>query len=160
LAALLARWDDGLAAGPGLLALAYTVSLTNGMQSPLDRGAPLVAVGLVAIVEFGAWSLELRDGGERSLFGRLPQLGLGFVVALASSALVLAVGSIRSGAGIALFVLGAAAAAGLVALIAHPVWATFRRGESERDEAGRAEGCRRADRRAVCGQEMCLLSPL
>jgi hypothetical protein len=119
LAALLATWDDGLAAGPGLLTLAYTVSLTEGQQ-PLDRGAPLVAVGLVALVELGAWSLELRDGGEQSLLGRLPQLGLVFTGSLAASALVLAVGSIRREAGIGLFVLGAAAAAALLALIARP----------------------------------------
>jgi hypothetical protein len=102
--------------------------LTNGTQ-PLDRGAPLVAVGLVGIVELGAWSLELRDGGERSLFGRLPQLGLVFVGALASSALVLVVGSFRGGAGIVLFLLGAAAAAALLAMIAPPARATFRRSE-------------------------------
>jgi hypothetical protein len=117
--ALLAAWDDGLVAGPAVLLVAYAVSLGNS-GTALDRGAPLVAVGLLAIVEFGSWSLELRDGAEEWPLARLPRLGVLLVAALGASALVLAVGGVRTDAGLALWALGAAAAIGLLILIARP----------------------------------------
>lgn len=119
LAALAAAWDDGLAAGPALLLVAYTLSLTSGRPT-LDYSAPLVAAGLFALIELGSWSLELRDGAEQRPAARMPTLALLLLLALAASGLVLAVGSLRAGAGIGLWVVGAAAAAGLLALIAAP----------------------------------------
>jgi hypothetical protein len=115
--ALLVPWEDGLVAGPALLLVAYALSIAAG---GLDPVAPLVAVGLIAIVEFGSWSLELRDGAEERPLARLPSLFLLFGGAFVSSALVLAGGSIQAGAGLALWALGAAAAIGLLTLIARP----------------------------------------
>jgi hypothetical protein len=119
LAALLAPWDDGLTVGAALLLLAYVLSLTDNAAA-LDRHAPLIAVGLLALVELGSWSLELRDGAEERPLARLPRLGLLFVAALAVTALVLGVGGIRPEAGLALWILGAAAGIGLFVVIARP----------------------------------------
>lgn len=119
LVALLAAWDDGLVAGAALLLVAYAVSFGDS-GTALDRGAPLVAVGLLAVVELGSWSLELRDGAEERPLARLPRLGLLVVGAAAASALMLAVGGVRTDAGLALWALGAAAAIGLLVLIAQP----------------------------------------
>jgi hypothetical protein len=119
LVALLAAWNDGLVAGPALLLVAYALSLAD-RGAAADRAAPLVAVGLLAAVEFGSWSLELRDGAEERPLARLPRLGLLLVGAGAASALVLTVGGVRTDAGLVLWALGAAAAIGLLVLIAQP----------------------------------------
>jgi hypothetical protein len=116
--ALVAAWDGGLVAGPALLLVAYALSVADGGEA-LDRAAPLVAVGLLGVVEFGSWSLELRDGAEERPLVRLPSVFVVFGAALAASAVVLAVGGIRTDAGLALWALGAAAAIGLLALITH-----------------------------------------
>jgi hypothetical protein len=115
LAALVAGWDDGLVAGAVLLLVAYAASV--GGESEFDRATPLVAAGLLGVVEFGSWSLELRDGAEERPVARVPSVLLLLGAALGSSALVLAVGALRIDAGLALWVLGAAAAVGLLALI-------------------------------------------
>jgi len=120
LAALLAVWDDGLTVGPVLLLLAYVLSLADG-DAALDRTAPVFGVGLLAVVEFGTWSLELRDGAEERPLARLPRLGVLLAAAAAVSTLVLAVSGLRIDAGLALWALGAAAAIGLFALIARPL---------------------------------------
>ena len=119
LAALLAAWDDGLTVGPVLLLLGYVLSLADG-DIELDRAAPLFGIGLLAVVELGAWSLELRDGAEERPLARLPRLAVLLVAAGAVSTLVLAVGSLPIEAGLALWALGAAAAIGLLALIGRP----------------------------------------
>jgi hypothetical protein len=116
LVALLAAWDDGLAAGPALLLVGYALSVGDG-GTGINRAAPLVAVGLLAVVEFGSWSLEVRDGAEERPLARLPSVLLLLGAALAASAIVLAVSGIRTDAGLALWVLGALAAIGLLALI-------------------------------------------
>jgi hypothetical protein len=117
--ALVAAWDGGLVAGPALLLVAYALSVADGGEA-LDRAAPLVGVGLVGVVEFGSWSLELRDGAEEQPLVRLPAVFLLLGAALAASTLVLAVGGVRPDAGLMLWVLGAGAAIGLLALIALP----------------------------------------
>jgi hypothetical protein len=119
LVALLVAWDDGLVVGPTMLLVAYALSLADRGEA-LDRAAPLVAVGLLAVVEFGSWSLELRDGAEERPLARLPSVFLLLLGAAAASTLVLTVGGIRIGGGLALWALGAAAAIGLLALIAVP----------------------------------------
>lgn len=119
LAGLLGAWEDGLAAGPAVLVLGYALSLAPG-HTPLDRGAPLVAVGLLAAVELGSWSLELRDGAEERPLAHLALVLALLAAAFAASLVVLAAGGLRTDAGIGLFVLGAAAALGLLALIARP----------------------------------------
>jgi hypothetical protein len=117
LAGLLAIWEDGLALGPAAIALGYALSLAPG-ETELDRGAPLVAAGLLSAVELGSWSLELRDGPEERPLGYLGRVVALLVAALAISLLVLSVGGVQANAGIALFALGAAAALGLFALLA------------------------------------------
>ena len=119
LAGLFALWEDGLALGPAAIALGYALSLAPGDAS-LDRGAPAVAVGLLAAVELGAWSLELRDGPEERPLAHLAVVLVVLVAAFAVSLVVLSVGGVRADAGIALFALGAAAALGLFALLAGP----------------------------------------
>jgi hypothetical protein len=117
LVALLSAWDAGLSLAPILLLLAYALSVGDD-SAAVDWRAPLVAVGLLGVVEFGSWSLELRDGAEERPLARLPFVLLLFGGALAASALVLGIGGIRPDAGLALWALGAAAAIGLLALIA------------------------------------------
>ena len=128
LAGLLAIWEDGLALGPAAIALGYALSLAPG-DVALDRGAPLVAVGLLAAIELGSWSLELRDGPEERLPRHVGLVLVLLVAAFASSLIVLSVGGLRADAGIALFAIGAAAALGLLALIASP-GELLRRGRS------------------------------
>ncbi|HEV8686855.1 MAG TPA: hypothetical protein VGQ84_06230 [Gaiellaceae bacterium] len=118
-AAVIVAWDGGLAAGPALLLLAYALSLADS-GTVLDRSAPLVAVALLAVVEFGSWSLEFRDGAEERPFARLPSIFALLVGGLVASTLVLTLGGVRIEAGLALWALGAAAAIGLLALISGP----------------------------------------
>jgi hypothetical protein len=118
LVAVVGAWDTGLVAGPVLLLVAY--ALAAGEGGPLDLAAPLVAVCLLGVVEFGSWSLELRDGAEERPLARLPAVFVLFGGALAASGLVLAVGELRTGAGLALWALGSVAAIGLFVLIARP----------------------------------------
>ena len=121
LAGLLALWDDGLALGPAAIALGYALSLAPD-DVALDRGAPLVAVSLLAAVELGSWSLELRDGPEERMGIHLVRVVVLLAAAFTVSLIVLAVGGIQANAGIALYAVGAAAALGLFALIAR--WKT------------------------------------
>lgn len=120
LAGLLGAWEDGLALGPTLIVVGYALSLAPGNAS-LDRGAPLVAVGLLATVELGSWSLELRDGPEARRLAHLGRIVLLLVGALAVSLLVLAAGSVLTQPGLPLFALGAIAAFGLFALLVSPI---------------------------------------
>jgi len=117
LAGLLALWEDGLALGPAAIALGYALSLAPG-DAALDRGAPLVAVGLLAAVDLGSWSIELRDGPEERLLRHAGLVVVLLVAAFAASIVMLSVGGLRADGGIALFAAGAAAALGLFALIA------------------------------------------
>jgi hypothetical protein len=116
LVALFAVWDNGLTYGPGLLVAGYALSLTDN-DVAVDWIAPLVALALLGVVEFGAWSLELRDGAEERPLARLPAVSVLLVGGLASSSLILAVGGVRVEGGIVFLTLGAAAALALLALI-------------------------------------------
>jgi hypothetical protein len=119
LAGLLALWEDGLVAGALLLLAAYTLSLVTSKQ-PLDRTAPLVAAALLAIVDLGSWSLELDDGAEERPLSHLPTLGLLSLAAAATAAAVLAVGTASLGGGLGFWLIGTAAAAALLTMIARP----------------------------------------
>lgn|GEM_PF-2293865 len=117
--ALLAFWEDGLWLGPAAIALGYALSLAP-RNVTLDHGAPAVAVGLLAAVELGSWSLELRDGPEERMLGRVGLVLVVLAAAFAVSIVVLSVGGVQADAGIALFAVGAAAALVLFALLAGP----------------------------------------
>lgn len=117
LAGLLALWEDGLALGAAAIVLGYALSLAPG-DVLLDRGAPLVAVGLLAAVELGSWSLELRDGPEQRPLAHFGVVLAVLAAAFAVSLVVLSVGGVRTNFGIAAFAVGAAAALGLFALLA------------------------------------------
>lgn len=119
LAGLLGLWEDGLAAGAALIGLAYALSLAPG-HAALDRGAPIVAVGLLAAVELGSWSLELRDGPEQRPLRHLGVVMVVLAAALATSLAVLSAAALHISTGISVFALGAAAALGLFLLIARP----------------------------------------
>lgn len=114
--ALLGFWDDGLVAGAALLLIAYAVSLSIGHR-PFDAVAPVVAAALVALLDLGSWSLELRERSESSTLHHLRTLLALAIGGFAAGAAVFAAGNTRAGGGIGLWLIGAAAAAGLLALI-------------------------------------------
>lgn len=116
-AGLLATWEDGLVAGPAALLVAYAISLTAGGPRSLSLSAPLVAAALLAVVDLSSWSLELREGSEQQPLAHLRTLTLLITAALASSLLVLITAGAAVGGGIAVLVLGAAAAFGLFGLL-------------------------------------------
>jgi hypothetical protein len=116
LVAVTAPWDDGLVAGAGLLLAAYTLSVADD-GGGVDRTAPLAAVGLLAVVELGSWSLEVRDGGEERPVARVPRVMLLLGAAAAASGLLLAVSSLDVDAGLAFWMVGALAAFALIALM-------------------------------------------
>ncbi|HET6642506.1 MAG TPA: hypothetical protein VFG93_04460 [Gaiellaceae bacterium] len=120
LVALLAVWDDGLVAGPALLLFSYTLSLADS-GAALDWAAPLVGAGLVAVVEFGSWSLELRDGAEEGSLRRLPAIVLLLAASTAAGAVVLAMGTMHPAGGPALWAVGALTAIGILVLIGRPL---------------------------------------
>lgn len=109
-------WEDGIAFGSAFLLVEYTVAVAS-RSSSFDRSAPLVATGLLALVDIASWSLELRDGAEERPFAHLRTLALLVLGALAASTLVLTIGATHAGGGLAIWLIGAAAALGLVALI-------------------------------------------
>lgn len=114
-AALIGLWEDGVVAGPALLLIAYVTALVVTHHS-LDPAAPILAAGLLVLVDVASWSLELRECRELSPLHRLRTLLPLTLAALALSAAVLAAGRLGSGGGIALWLLGAAAAVALFAL--------------------------------------------
>lgn len=116
LVALLWAWDDGVVGASALLLVGYALSLAGG--SPLDLGAPFVAAGLLGVVEFASWSLELRDGAEERTLGRLPAIAVLLFAALVASAVVLGAGRLQVDGGLGFWVVGAAGAIGLLALVA------------------------------------------
>lgn len=90
-------------------------------DAPLDLAAPLVAAGLVVTAELAYWSLEERERVEGEPGGTLRRLAYAAALALGTfvvTAMLLAlVDGVRAG-GLAIDLLGAAAAAGaLVAIV-------------------------------------------
>ena len=100
------------------LGTAYAIALlVHG--AGVDDAAPLVAVGLLVCGELAAWSIDERFAirAERAVVttraGALAGLAFG---SLAAAALVIALASASTGAGLAWTVLGAAAAVGVVGI--------------------------------------------
>jgi hypothetical protein len=116
LAALVGLWEDGLVAGPALLLIAYVAALAIAHHA-LDPAAPIFGAGLLALVDLGSWSLELRDSREVPPLHHLRTTLTITLGALAAGAAVLAVGNLGTGGGIALWLIGAAAASGVFVLI-------------------------------------------
>lgn len=115
-AALVGLWEDGLVAGPALLLIAYASALAIAHHA-LDPAAPIFGAGLLALVDLGSWSLELRESREAPALNHLRTLFVLTLGGLATSAAVLAVGDLGTGGGIALWLVGAAAASGVFVLI-------------------------------------------
>lgn len=116
LAALLGLWEDGLVAGLALVLVGYVVALAVARHA-LDPAAPLFAVGLLALLDLGSWSLELRESRETPPLNHLRTLVPLTLSGLAASTAVLAAGDLGAGGGIALWLFGAGAAAALFTMI-------------------------------------------
>jgi hypothetical protein len=118
--ALLFRADDVMPWPIVLLGIAYAIPLfVRG--SGIDEGAPLVGAGLLLCSELAAWSFDerWRIAAERALVvARGMAVALLVLAALGASGLVLALAAAPIGGGLAWTALGAAAAVGVVGLAA------------------------------------------
>jgi len=101
-----------------ILAGAYAWKLGDG---EVDQWAPVYAAGFLSVAELAYWSAELR--GQAHEAERLTERRAGLIATLALvavivGALLLAATSLQIGSGVALDVLGVAAAIGAVAVVA------------------------------------------
>ena len=119
LAALVLEWSAFVPLAALFVAAAYATRLYADDVS-LDARSPLLAAGLLLTVELGYWSIEARqpvrlDAGEdlRRL-GFVLALTLG---ALAVGAILLAVADLARTRGLAVDLLGAAAAVGALLVV-------------------------------------------
>jgi len=120
LGAIVLGWSALVPAGAALLGAGYATRLAAD-DVPLDVRAPLLAAGLLLVVELAYWSLEARLHalGERG--EDLRRLAVVLLLALASlgiAATLLAVSDLVRTGGLAIDLLGAAAAAGSLVLVA------------------------------------------
>ncbi len=118
-AALVLGWAPLLPAVLVLLAGVYAAQLYVD-DATLDGAAPLFAVGLFVTAEFGYWSLEERERVEAAPGEGLRRLAIVAVlglVALVVAASLLALADIVRTRGLAVDVLGAAAAAAALSAI-------------------------------------------
>jgi hypothetical protein len=116
--ALAAGWTSLVPWPLVLLGGAYAWSIGRG---EVDQWSPLFAAGLLAIAELSYWSPELRGRVEDA--ERLNERRAGLIVALAigtvaCGGVVLAATSLRIGEGVAVDLLGVAAAVGALAVVA------------------------------------------
>lgn len=122
-AALVTRLATLIPVAVAVLGAEY-VALLGFESEALDARAPLVAAALLAVAELGYWSLELRGGVDDEPGTYLRRLALiaGLLLGVAVFGVVLlAVVAAVQAEGPALDVLGAVAAVGALALIAHAV---------------------------------------
>jgi hypothetical protein len=119
-AALVLGWTALVPVALGALGGWYGLQLAVD-EAPLDLAAPLVAVALVVTAELAYWSLEERERveGERAAaFRRLAYVAvLAFGTFVVSGLLLALVDGVRPG-GLAIDLLGAAAAAAALVAIA------------------------------------------
>jgi hypothetical protein len=100
------------------LAGAYALRLGGG---DVDQSAPIYAGGLLAVAELAYWSVELRGrahDAERLTERRATLIAALTLLSVAAGGLVLAATSIEIGSGIAIDLLGVAAAVGSLAVVA------------------------------------------
>ena len=105
----------------GLLGAEYVVILGFEVDA-LDTRAPLVAGALLAVAELAYWSLELRASvvdEPGTYLRRIAVLASIILGVVATGIGALAVVEVVSAGGVAIDVLGAAAAIGALALLAH-----------------------------------------
>ncbi|MHB8641401.1 MAG: hypothetical protein ACYDA3_00720 [Gaiellaceae bacterium] len=116
--ALAAGWTSLVPWPLVLLGGAYAWSIGRG---EVDQWAPVFAAGVLAVAELSYWSLELR--GRVADAERLNERRAGLIVALAigtvaCGGVVLAATSLRIGEGVAVDLVGVAAAVGALAVVA------------------------------------------
>lgn len=113
-------WTSTPAWGAGMVAVTYAAAVLV-RHGPVERGAPLVAAGLLLGAELLAWSIELRTPVRVEL-GVLALRGLataGLALAgLAAAAAVLATVAVPRTTGLQWAALGASAAVAALALLA------------------------------------------
>jgi len=122
-AGLAFRWSAALALGIALLGAEQAVRLATG-RSSVDPWTPLYAAGLLLVAEFAWWSIEPRvaawSEAEAVVRRLLTVTGACVVAALLAAVVVLAAGApLRGGVGLELVgVAAAAAAVGVIAAVA------------------------------------------
>jgi len=118
-AAIVQGWSPLVPAAVALVGGSYAVELAIE-DAPLDVTAPLVAVGLLLAAELAYWSLDERSdtvGDPGESLRRAAFVAIGAAVALVvASALLALVDEIHS-RGLALDLVGAIAAVGVVATV-------------------------------------------
>jgi hypothetical protein len=90
-------------------------------DATLDAGAPLYAAGLLILAELAYWSLELRGPGReepRVVVRRLAALGALAFLSLVLGAFVVVVTTAPLGGGLLWDIVGVAAAAATLAILA------------------------------------------
>ena len=123
LAAVALGWASAIPAALVLLATEYVLGIGagRGHEDVLEPAAPLVAAGLLLVAELAYWSLELRGPGREEptvLLRRLVALVVVTVLAVALGAFVVVVTAAPLGGGLAWDVVGVAAAAATLAVVA------------------------------------------
>jgi hypothetical protein len=119
LAAVVLGWSSLVPASLLLLGAAYATHLAAD-DTALEAKAPLVAAGLLVTAELAYWSLEERDGLRADPGESLRHLGLVALLALGglvAGSTLLAVSDLARAEGLALDLLGAAAAAGVLLVV-------------------------------------------
>jgi hypothetical protein len=121
LVGLVARWPGAIAWTLALLGTAYAASVAVGPADTVDGAAPLYATGLLVVAELAYWSLELRGARRedaRSIARRLAALGVLAFLSLVLGSLVVLATAVPIGGGLALDLVGVAAAASALAVVA------------------------------------------
>ena len=134
--ALWRGWASAVAWTLALVAALYATGLAAAEgEAVLDSAAPLFAAGLLVVGELAYWSLDLRLPGhdERDLMTRrLTALVALAFVSVALAALVVVVSAFPLGGGVGWRVVGVAAAAATLAIVAR----LARQGAARRDASG------------------------
>ena len=118
-AAIVLGWSSLVPASVGLVGAAYAVHL--GLDDPaLDTRAPLLAAGLLLAAELAYWSLEEVQNVRTEAREQLRRLAVVVLLALAGllvGAVLLAVADVARTRGLAVDLLGVAAAASALLLL-------------------------------------------